>query len=44
MHFKTSHFESASRPFPFPFRPRQQKPDGTLSRRDLQRIVAEMLG
>jgi len=44
MHLKTPISVSVSHPFPLPFKQKPQKPDGTLSQRDLQRIVAEILG
>ncbi|CAN5318134.1 hypothetical protein BH10PSE13_BH10PSE13_24830 [soil metagenome] len=44
MYLKTPIPISVSHPFRLPFKPKPQKPDGTLSQRDLQRIVAEILG
>jgi hypothetical protein len=44
MHLNTNLISSASHILSVPFKPKQQKPVGTLSRRELQRIVAEMLG
>jgi len=44
MHFKTHHKETAPRSSRDLSRPKHVRFDGTLSRRDLQRIVAEILG
>lgn len=44
MHFKTQIIETTSRPAHGPFPPKPAAPDGTLSRRELRRIIAEILG
>lgn len=44
MSFNTHIIESVLRPLQGLSRPKQPQPSGTLSRQQLQRIVAEMLG